>query len=147
MLGMKDTVLVIGTAVVALVFSACSTPEQEVEKAAEKVEKAVEDVCADIDALGVALGRYGGIDAETPVAEVRSATAEVDRAWAKLDKRLDKLDRAEAKALDATYDEFQSVVESIPDTDTLGEASVEFVAALEDMLAKQDALQDLQCPE
>ena len=144
---MKKTVLAVGIAAIALPFAACSTPEERVEEAAEKVVDAAADVCGEIDALGVALAQYGEVTAETPMADVRSATAAVNRAWSKLGRGLDKLDRAEAKAMNATYDQYQSVVDSIPDDATLGEASEQVAAALADMVAKQEALQSVACVE
>jgi hypothetical protein len=144
---MKRNVLVVGVAVIAFPLAACTTPEEKAEKAAEKVEQAVVDVCDEIDALEVALARYGEISAETPIATVKSATAEVERSWNELDKALQKLDKAEARAMNATYDQFRSTVEAIPDSTTLGEASVQFAAALEDLQIKKAALQSVACPE
>lgn len=142
---MKKTVFVVGIAVMTLPFAACSTPEEKVEKAAEKVVDATADVCDEMDALGVALAQYGEVNAETPVGDVRSASAEVNRAWSKLETKLGKLDRAEARAMNATYEQYRRVVESIPDSATLGEASEQVSAALADMIAKQEALKSVAC--
>lgn len=48
--------------------------------------------------------------------------------------------------MNVSYDQFHSTVQSIPESATLGEASVQFVAAVADLKAKQAALGDVECP-
>ena len=71
----------------------------------------------------------------------------MERAWNRLDKGLAKLEKAEAKAMSAAYDGFRSTVESIPDSTTLGDASVQFAAAHADLVARQEALKSVACVE
>jgi hypothetical protein len=143
---MKKDVVVLGIALFASTFAACSSPERKEEKAAAKVEAATENVCAEIAALRDALLKYGEINADSSLAEVKSATAEVERSWSRLGALLEKLDKAEAKATTAAYNQFRSTVQAIPDSATLGEASVRVAAAHADLVSKQDALSKVQCP-
>jgi len=48
--------------------------------------------------------------------------------------------------MNVSYDQLHSTVQSIPESATLGEASVQFVAAVADLKAKQAALGDVECP-
>ncbi len=139
---MKKCLFVIGIALLALLLVACSSPE----RTEAKVEKAKENVCEDLDALGAALEQYGEINAETSVADVRKATEGVEKAWSKLQKGIAKLEKAEAKATSASYDEFYRTVKSIPDSTSLGEASMQFSDAVVDLAAKQRALKTVVCP-
>jgi len=124
--------------VAAIAVTACA--EKKADRAEAKAFKADAAYCSDLAGLANAIAAYTTLDSTTTVADLKQATAAVNAAYAKVEQATTTMDKDEAKAVVAAQGAYNSAVNGISASTTLGSAAAQVQAAY---TAYQERVADL----
>jgi hypothetical protein len=125
-------------------LAACSAEKKE-ERAIEKVEKAQDTFCADLDAFAGAVNQVATLDANSSVSDLKSSAAAAEQAYAKLQSAAAHLEKAQGKAMVAAYDAYKQQVGTISSSTSLGDAAVQVAGLRTSLGTTIDDIRTTEC--
>ena len=137
---MRAQATILGFALAAgSLFAACGSDDTpSVSEAKADFCSAVAEVAQDRVALGELNATSSVDDAQTAVANLKDAMSAAKSA-------AEEVGQAEVDALRSAYDELQSTIDGIDDSDTIAEAAPDVVKARDTFAAQWDAIQSKNC--